>query len=135
MNQTFEQYSKQKVEDLINLQNIFPEHFPGDFKHFKEELNIVEHMNDVKNALEIVLKRKMNWRDVDHYSNVITEIVHINLSKSIEKNEITIPKTLEEGWVLVRTKFCEFLGIKMIDEKVYIDLCSANANQNKCDDI
>lgn len=101
----------------------------GDYSYFKEELNIVNHMNDTKKALEHILKRELNWREVDYYSGIFMGIATAHIAKSINEGTLEQPQTFQDIInldVLMRKRFCELLLIKMLDEDLYMNLCIAN---------
>jgi hypothetical protein len=129
MNQTFEQYSDQKIKDFENLKSFFPEYFRGDFSYFEEELPIASHMNDTKKALEHILQRDLTWREVDYYSGIFMGIATAHIAKLINEGTLEQPRNLEDIInldVLMRKRFCELLLIKMLDEDLYSNLCRVN---------
>jgi hypothetical protein len=121
--QTFEEYTKQRVEDC----EIINTYIPGLFYNpecYLDALCLIDHMNDVKQALEKLFRRKLHWKDVDLHSVTLMHYVKRFVNKPTCKEDIIF-------WqVDVRKKFCEFIGCPFPEDKIN-DYFNMIINSNK----
>jgi len=134
---TFEEYTEQRIEDWKSIQNYYPE-LNVDVSGFRRAIPYKNHIEQCKEKIEIMLNRKITWKENDLYQDLLMRnIADPNVKKELTEkmysekstqygvmiNEILqwetegrTPNTLD-FIILVRLKFCEMIGVEYTKEE------------------
>jgi hypothetical protein len=128
INQSFREYTEQRIKDYETFSNILPEYFIFDVLHLRDAYLYENHLINVKLRLEKILNRSISWAENDQIQNRLMRIIRNKLEiQSIIKleignktpEEITIEDKLKIETLIsyyTRLHFCKMIGCELSKE-------------------